>query len=69
MGMVLHQLIAPAGMLCLAFVSCTANMNREKNNINNNHPALDTINVKADTIKNTPIPYPDSIIRSHDTLA
>lgn len=66
--MKLYQLIALTGLLYLSLISCTDNANREDNNLNNNSPALDTINIKADTIKNIPVPHPDSIIRSTDTL-
>jgi hypothetical protein len=67
--MKLYQLIALTGFLSLSLVSCVDNANREDNNLNNNSPALDTVNIKADTSENNPLVHPDSTIRSTDTLA
>jgi len=66
--MKLDQLIATAGFVCLSLFSCTDNANKEDNNLNKS-PALDTVNIKADTIKNFPVPLPDSTFKSTDTIA
>lgn len=66
--MKLSQLIAPTCFISMSFVSCTDNANRDDNNINN-HPALDTVNIKPDTIKNFPLPLPDSTLKATDTVA
>ncbi len=52
----------------LSLVACTDTANKEDNNLNNN-PALDTVDIKIDTINNFPIPLPDSAILSTDSIA
>ena len=63
-----YQLIVTAAFTCLLLISCTDNANRDDNNLNN-HPALDTVNYAPDTIKNFPLPGPDSTLKATDTIA
>ena len=63
-----YQLIASLTFVCLSLISCTGNANSDDNHLNN-HPALDTVNFAPDTIKNFPLPGPDSTLKATDTIA
>ena len=62
------MLLVTIAITCLTMAGCTDSANREDNNLNNS-PALDTVDIKQDTINNFPLPLHDSTINSTDSIA